>query len=188
MRIGVCLLTIIFLVGCSGKDKIPSGVIPREKMEKILWDMMEADQYASIYLVKDSSRGNEKMETLKLYQTIFELNKVSRDEFRESYQFYLGRPDLTRSIFDSLLTRGNHLRMESYKNPPVVTTPQMLPSGQVGNAGVPVVRPQSNPVPGRGGFNPAQANRAGRPGPFRGNTAPGSVKRPVNTAPKSPPK
>jgi uncharacterized protein DUF4296 len=188
MRIGACLLAIILLVGCAGKDKIPSGVLPKEKMEKILWDMMEADQYVSIYLAKDSNRINEKMETLKLYQTIFEMNKVSRDEFRESYQFYQGRPDLSRSLFDSLLTRGNKLRMESYRNPPVVTTPQVLPSGQVGNAGIPVVRPMSNPVPGRGGFNPARANGAGRPGPFRGNSAPGAVKRPVNTAPKSAPK
>jgi hypothetical protein len=179
MKIGACLLTIILMVGCSGRDKIPSGIIPRDKMEKILWDMMEADQYASIYLVKDSSaRANEKMETLKLYKTVFQLNKVSRDEFRESYQFYLGRPDLTRSIFDSLLSRGNRLRMESYRMPqpvatvppvmPTVPTPQTVPSAPVRNPGTPVFRPGSNPVP---------------PGRGAGKPAPGSSKRPVPVVP-----
>lgn len=185
MRIVACLIIIVLMVGCSGKDKIPSGIIPRDKMEKILWDMMEADQYASIYLVKDSSaRANEKIESLKLYQTVFQMNKVSRDEFRESYQFYLGRPDLTRSIFDSLLSRGNRLRMESYRMPqpvasvapvtPTIPTAQTVPSAPVRNPGAPVFRPAANQVPGRGGV---------RPVPFKGKPAPGSAKRPFPVVP-----
>jgi hypothetical protein len=126
MRIGACLLLFIFAVGCSSKDKIPSGIIPQDKMEKILWDMIQADQYAALYLVKDSARVNVKMETLKLYQQVFQLNKVSRDEFRESFQFYLGRPDLTRTVFDSLLTRANRQRADSYRSPLATTSPPLV--------------------------------------------------------------
>jgi hypothetical protein len=89
MRISVCLFVILFMIGCSGKDKIPSGIIPREEMGEILGDMIQADQYASIYLAKDSNKINEKMETLKLYQTIFQLHNVSREEFSKSYQFLI---------------------------------------------------------------------------------------------------
>jgi uncharacterized protein DUF4296 len=128
MRIGACLLLFILAVGCASKDKVPSDIIPQDKMEKILWDMIQADQYAALYLAKDSARINVKMETLKLYQQVFTLHKVSRDEFRESFQYYLGRPDLTRPVFDSLLAQGNRLRADSYRNPtPVSPTPSVTP-------------------------------------------------------------
>src|SRR5579859_3628697 len=119
-RIIVCLLIIGFAAGCTDKDSTPSGVISREKMEKILWDMVQADQYANAYLLKDSARINLKTETQKLYEQVFRLHNVSHDQFRESFQYYLARPDLTRPLFDSLLARGNQLRQESYKNPPVI--------------------------------------------------------------------
>jgi len=118
MRIVAGLLCILLVTGCSEKDKIPSGVIEKEEMEKILWDMMLADQYAANYIVKDSAKVNVKMETLKLYEEVFRLHKVSRDEFRKSFQFYQGRPDITRTMFDSLLARGNRARMENYTRPP----------------------------------------------------------------------
>lgn len=117
MRIVVSLLIFLCLVSCSDKDKVPSGIIPREKMGKILWDMIQADQYSTIYLAKDSTRINPKMETLKLYQQVFQLHQVSRDEFRKSFQYYLGRPDMTKTLFDSLLAQGNRLRTESYSAP-----------------------------------------------------------------------
>jgi hypothetical protein len=119
MRIVAGLLCVLLAVtGCSEKDKIPSGVIGKEEMEKILWDMMLADQYAANYIVKDSAKVNVKVETLKLYEEVFRLHKVSRDEFRKSFQFYQERPDITRPMFDSLLARGNRARMENYARPP----------------------------------------------------------------------
>ncbi len=98
MRIGACILLLIFLAGCSSKDKVPSGILSQDKMERVLWDMIQADEYAALYLAKDSAIIDKKMETLKLYQQVFQLHQVSRDEFRESYQFYLGRPDLSRTV------------------------------------------------------------------------------------------
>src|SRR5882757_7341096 len=47
-----CLVTL--WTACSDKDKIPSDVIPREEMGKILWDMVQADQFSATYIAKDS--------------------------------------------------------------------------------------------------------------------------------------
>jgi hypothetical protein len=123
---------MLLVAGCSEKDKIPSDVIGKEEMEKILWDMMLADQYSANYLVKDSARVNVKMETLKLYEEVFRLHKVSREEFRKSFQFYQGRPDITRTMFDSLLTKGNRARMENYTRPPA-TSPVVPAAGKPGD-------------------------------------------------------
>ena len=135
MRIIVGLLAILLiLAGCSGKDRIPSGILPKAKMEDILWDMIQADQFSAIYLAKDSARINVKMEDLRLYQQVFRLHQVSRDEFRKSLHYYEDRPDLIRTVFDSLLSRGNRLRTESYNKPapppPAAVTPQTPPPGQ----------------------------------------------------------
>lgn len=158
MRIGACLLMFILVVGCSSKDKVPSGVISRDNMEKILWDMIQADQYASLYLVKDSARINVKMETLKLYEQVFQLHKVSRDEFRESFQYYLSRPDLTRSVFDSLLSQGNRQRADSYKNPPAVSSPpSIIPK-------TPIVSPMVKPA---GNLRGAKQTRMPATAPFK---------------------
>jgi hypothetical protein len=157
MRMIAGLLCLLLVAGCSEKDRIPSDVIDKEEMGNILWDMMQADQYAANYLIKDSARVNVKMETLKLYEEVFRLHKVTRDEFRKSFQFYQDRPDITRNLFDSLVSRGNRLRAESYTHPST-TTP--APS-------VPAVKPPG-PGPGRLPGSP----------PFRPANMPPSVRFP----------
>jgi len=123
MRIISGFVLLFLIMGCTDKDKIPSGVLPREEMGNVLWDMVQADQYADIYVTKDTSRINKKIETLKLYDMVLRMHKVSRDEFRKSFQFYKDRPDLSRPMFDSLLARGNRLRTESYSRMSAVVKP-----------------------------------------------------------------
>lgn len=114
MKIIPGLLAVVILTGCLRKDKEPSGIIPREEMGNILWDMVQADQFSAIYLVKDTARINIKMEDLRLYQQIFNLHGISREKFRNSFKYYEDRPDLIRTLFDSVIARGNRLRTESY--------------------------------------------------------------------------
>jgi hypothetical protein len=102
------------VISCGDKNSVPSHIIPREKMEKILWDMILADQYSTYYLAKDSAKINVKKETLKLYQQVFQLQQVSFDEFRKSYKYYIDHPSLSKTLFDSLVARGNRQRTESF--------------------------------------------------------------------------
>jgi hypothetical protein len=101
------------LVSCTDKDKIPAGVLPKDKMEKVLWDIIQAERYRDTY-VRDSSLDLKK-ETFKLYAQVFEIHQVSKDEFIKSYKFYMSRPDIARVMFDSLATRANRRREELYK-------------------------------------------------------------------------
>ena len=172
MRIVAGLLAILLLVvGCSDKDKVPSGIIPREKMEKILWDMVQADQYVAIYLLKDSTRINVKMETLKLYQEVFRIHQVSREDFRKSFSYYQDHPELTRNVFDSLLARGNRLRTESYSRPSLTT-----PKPAVTTPAAPL-----NPAPGT--IRPVTGPGGSRPTLVSPNPA-GTVPIPAATVPK----
>jgi len=119
------IVLMIVGVGCSDKDGVPSGVLAREDMQNVLWDMIQADQY-STYLAKDSGRINVKLENMRLYDQVFQLHHVTRDKFTKSYKYYMAHPELTQALMDSLLSMGNRLRSESYNRPinrPVSTPP-----------------------------------------------------------------
>jgi hypothetical protein len=140
MRNASCLLVLAFLLGCSNKDKVPSGIIPRDQMSSILWDMLQADQYSDAYLVKDSAHVNVKKETMQLYLKVFQLHKVSLEDFRKSMRFYLDHPDMTRSLFDTVINKGNRQRAESFKTETPAHPPKSdhtVPPGAYGQASPP---------------------------------------------------
>jgi hypothetical protein len=140
-RIIACLLVGILLAvsSCSDKNKIPAGILPHDKMEAVMWDVIQSEQYSAAYLAKDSAHINLKLENLRLYDEVFRLHKVSREEFLKSYQYYMGRADLAQVLFDSLLSKGNRLRTESYGRSyrPVTAAPGQATSP----AAVPANRP-----------------------------------------------
>lgn len=141
-----CIAVILLTgIGCSDKNSVPSGILSREKMENVLWDMIQADQYSALYLAKDSAHINTKMENLRLYEQVFRLHQVSREEFRKSYQYYLDHPSLNQILFDSLISRGNRLRTESYSRP-VPTHPFPVTPAPGANPPFPVAKPQALPV------------------------------------------
>lgn len=109
------LIGCLLLAGCGNKAKIPDDVIPRKEMESVLWDMILADRYAAQYIMKDSAKLDTKKETFKVYDQVFQVHKITRDQFIKSYKFYLGRPDISKVMFDSLASRGNRNREESFK-------------------------------------------------------------------------
>lgn len=112
----IALGMVLFVVfGCSNKDKVPSGTLPKEKMEAVLWDILQAERFTSTYVSKDSSK-NVKLENFKMYNQVFAIHQVSRDEFVKSYKFYLSRPDIARVLFDSMATRANRQREDMYKS------------------------------------------------------------------------
>jgi hypothetical protein len=140
-----CLVILLTGVGCADKQSVPSGILPLNKMQSVMWDMVQADQYAALAVAKDSvakgstpedssskdsaahtARVNVKAETLKLYEEVFRLHDVSREEFSKSYQYYLAHPELNQMLFDSLISLGSRLRTESYSRPNYNRTPAVI--------------------------------------------------------------
>ena len=148
-RLTWMVIALLMAAGsCSDKNSTPSGILSREDMQKVLWDMIQADQYAA-YLAKDSAHINLKMEDLRLYDQVFQLHHVSREEFSKSYKYYMDHPELTQTLFDSLLAMGNRARNESYSRPvsrPVSTPPVVAPP--VGSKRIDSIKkPFAAPVP-----------------------------------------
>jgi hypothetical protein len=172
----IVVMVSIGMVGCTDKDSVPSDIIPRDKMEQVLWDMILADNYATnvlakdSVLIRDSAHVRVKMETLGLYNEVFRLHGVSREDFRKSYAYYQGRPEMVRNMFDSLLARGNRMRPLMYSKPQTPQTPPAIPPPGANipkpasaNGGV-LIQHQPPPGMGNGTRNPVKPfNRPNMP-------------------------
>ncbi len=206
MRIIVVLFAVVLLAACTEKNRVPSDILSKEKMGDIIWDMVQAEQYSAIYVSKDTPKINLRTEDLRLYQKVFQMHQVSKDEFSKSLQYYEDRPELLRTVFDSLLSKGNRLRTESYRQS--VLTPTASPA-TIKPATPAVVTPYSahgqapsrSPIiqskgHGQAPSTAAQGQAHGQPpsatppgkaqGQSPSSTAPGQAsKKPVQQPPKS---
>ena len=98
-------LSCLVLVACSGKKKLPPGIMSRDKMESVVWDLMQADQFLSDFVFNKDTSRNKLDEHLKLYQQVFEIHQISKEEFSRSFDYYRSRPVLMKEVLDSLSTR-----------------------------------------------------------------------------------
>jgi hypothetical protein len=115
------ILLFVFIImllsaGCTNQYKIPGDILPKNKMEKVLWDMILADRYSTLILAKDSTK-DIKHESFILYEQVFSVHKITRDEFIKSFKYYLDRPDISQVMLDSLATKANRRREEMYRTP-----------------------------------------------------------------------
>jgi hypothetical protein len=115
MRLVLLFFLVVFLLSCTNTTKTPPGIIAKQKMELILWDLIQADRFSTLFLARDSAKVNINLENIKLYQQIFDIHKISKDDFIKSYEFYLGRPDITKVIFDSIAVKAERQRANIYK-------------------------------------------------------------------------
>ena len=115
MRGLILLLSLSFVAAsCGNSNRMPEGILPSQKMETIVWQLMQSDEYVNTLLAKDSTKKSN-TERMKRYSQVFELNKTSMAEFKKSYQFYMLHPDITKVVFDSIIARAGRQRSELYK-------------------------------------------------------------------------
>jgi Domain of unknown function (DUF4296) len=108
-------MLVMLLTGCKSRNTVPRGVLPPDKMEAVMWDMMRADQFLVDYVFNRDTAKNNKTETLKLYQQVFAIHKIDKETFQQSFAYYQAHPDLLRSIMDSIALQ------------PVETLPPLAP-------------------------------------------------------------
>jgi len=123
MRLLILLLLMTVLFASCGSSTVPADIIPAEKMEKIIWQLMQSDEYVNTVLAKDSTKKSS-TERMKRYQQVFDLNKTSMSEFKKSYQFYMAHPDITKIMFDSITAKAGRQRIELYKPKPDTLKPK----------------------------------------------------------------
>lgn len=97
------LLVILFLASCNNAD-IPEDVLPPEKMGAVWYDVILADELTEFASITDSAYRQFSKRT-GLYDTVLQLHKISKEQYKRSERFYQSRPDLMREIFDDLKSK-----------------------------------------------------------------------------------
>ena len=92
--------------GCVNNGKT---VLSPDKMEKIMWELTQADVFTQEFIAKDSSRDLEK-ENLKLQLRIFDKNNTDRKSFYKSYDYYLKHEELLKPVLDTIIVRNGRIR------------------------------------------------------------------------------
>lgn len=105
-RLGI--VAMLFLAACVD-NSIPKDIIAKEKMEQIVWELTVADDFVTVYIAKDTT-NDVNAERMKRYQQIFDLHKITRAEFKKSYNYYMGHPDVSKPMFDSIAARATRER------------------------------------------------------------------------------
>ena len=118
------VLFFCFFISCENKDSVPKNILPKEKMEQVLWDMIEADQFSKQFIAKDSTK-NINTENIQLYNQIFQLHHITETDFRRSYQFYTSRPDIFKVVLDSLSIKAGRRMNELYKSSVPTQNPKL---------------------------------------------------------------
>ncbi len=103
MKNFLLIVLICVFISCSN-NKVPKGILPKPKMENVLWDLMRADEFVMNYVRKDSTRS-KKQESIKLYQQVFQIHKITKEEFEKSFSFYKKHPEILKPLLDTLESR-----------------------------------------------------------------------------------
>ena len=99
MRAGIVIIVII-LVSCSQRIKVPDNVLSPEKMEKVMFDLMQADEFLN--LKRSDSVARDSFSQVNLYQSVFALHETNKEEFKRSLRFYEEHPKLMKTVLDSI--------------------------------------------------------------------------------------
>jgi hypothetical protein len=113
-RLPVFFIMILF-AACSNRSSVPGDIIPLDSMTLIVKDIIIANEYSLVNIPKDSTKKDKILANQQLLDGVFKLHHVTRESFQNSYQFYESRPDMNKTIFDSLSAYANRHKAELYR-------------------------------------------------------------------------
>lgn len=64
-------------------------------------DLIKADEIVNQQTYGDSAVGIKNKREI-LYQKVFQIHKVSKEQFKKSFTFYQNHPDLLKVVLDSM--------------------------------------------------------------------------------------
>lgn len=96
------LFAVLFLLfSCSGKQRIPSGILPPEKMKNVLWDVLEAQSLTNELAAHDTSI-NKQASLDWLTNEALKINHTDSVNYNRSYNWYAAHPEIMKVFLDSL--------------------------------------------------------------------------------------
>lgn len=115
-KLVTCFLGTVLMMGCGSSTK--GKLLSPDKMQAVMWDVLQADAYSELYVKKDSAK-NFLASSAFLQQKVFDVHHITKNDFYYSYQYYNDRPDEMRIILDSVSVKAernrNNILQQRYK-------------------------------------------------------------------------
>lgn len=106
MRAFFAIIGLMLLVAC---NRNAAKILPRGKMEAVLWDIIRVDVFTQNFIKKDSIK-DPVTENLQLQEQVFARHQVSKMDFYKSYDYYINHSDLMKIILDSMSAKATRDR------------------------------------------------------------------------------
>ncbi len=117
MKSGWFMAFVLFLTFSCGGNKVPKGILTKDKMVPMLVEQHLAEQMSSLHLalgLKNDSVMDD------LYLSILKKYGVDRKVFEESVFYYSKHPEKYKPIYDEVLDRLNAMEIKIKKEEPVI--------------------------------------------------------------------
>ena len=111
-------------------SEVPDGILGKEEMGSIYWDLLRADEMVNYLATADTAYNREKNQD-SLYSAIFLIHDISKMEFLKSKAYYEAHPGLLKPVLDSIYSNGERLQ-----NLPVDTPGKKPASNDTSTAGI----------------------------------------------------
>jgi len=99
----------ILMYSCGNKKAKEGRIISNDKMQAVMWDILQAEAFTDIYLKKDSSK-NILLQNAALQNKIFELHQISKEDFYRSFDYYSAHAGDMRTLLDSVSAKAERQR------------------------------------------------------------------------------
>lgn len=103
-KVTISVMIIAVLAACGGQ-KLPAGVLDKERMELVLTDVILAEAFAESYLSADTTKRLKQLYTQEL-DKVLAIHKVSPKDFQASIQYYKSQPEQFKIVIDTVNARA----------------------------------------------------------------------------------
>lgn len=102
MRCLFCTLIASFFFLACGRNT-PYGVLPEKKMQKVLWEMAQANEFLSSYVYSRNPEINKVSINDAMIDRVCKVNKINKETLNKSLDYYHNNPEKLIVIFDSII-------------------------------------------------------------------------------------
>lgn len=95
----VIIGVMLSLLSCRSSSQ--KDVLPVNSMKQVMWDMMKADEWFARTSMKDTL-AKKKREDIRLYEQVFAIHHITREQFYTSYRYYETHPESLKELLDSV--------------------------------------------------------------------------------------
>lgn len=106
------IFCITFLFSCGrGDDGVPAGILPRNKIVKVLTQIHLAEAGRQQAVMKDPSAAADTFS----FRELFKNEQITKAQYDSSMKYYAAHPDLLDQVYDEVINELNRMQIEEMR-------------------------------------------------------------------------